>query len=494
MFKLWSSIRRAATPALEEAPLENAVPCRHGRRMLLAVFALAVVIRLAFFAAACHNGGGMGFVHVANTDTYLQPAKSLLATGSFAIDGTPELFRTPGYPLLLAVGLSTGHAELFIFAVQLLMSLATVWLIYDITLSVTNRQAAALGAALLASLEPLSIIFSTLMMSEALFTFLFMLSLQRLLRYLASESAVPLLQTALLLAIATFVRPVAYYLPTILAGLLLAHALWRSTARRRAACYAATFWLVSMTPLVAWQVRNYVETGYTAFSSVPDYNLWYYHGASIIAYQRGEPIETIQDEMGFNSPALFAQNHPQLDPADQSAKFHYMHDEGKRVMRENPLTFLRTYLRGLAILLVNPGACEVLTPLHSYPTGRVPRPINMSLIGLARDMLVTAPRLFYTNLVLLAGLAVAYLTAAVGLGSQLRRLSSPAIILATTALYFFAVSGGAQASTRLRHPIMPLVFILSGAGLAQLAAWRQRATARQMSAEVIGPLAHRPAA
>jgi Dolichyl-phosphate-mannose-protein mannosyltransferase len=482
-----------AMAGLDSAPADG-LPSRGGKALLV-VIVVGLAIRLAFFAAAYHNGGGLAAAHSSNTDQYLRTAKSLLSTGQFAVDGTPELLRSPGYPLFLIPGLVAGQPELVTIALQLLLSAATIWLIYDNVLYWTDRRAAALGAAILAAIEPLSVIFCSVLMTETLFTFLMVLSVRQLLRYLATDALAPLVQTALLLVMATFVRPVNYYLPTILAALLLARAFWRSEDRLRSTGYAAVFWVVSMSPLVAWQVRNYTETGYSAFAAIADFNLYFFHGAAVIAHERGLPVETVQAELGFNSPAKFDQLHPELNPADQAARFRFLHSEGVRLIRQHSWTFGKIYLRGLAILVFNPGASEVLGGLHCLPTDRPLRPANLGLLGLARHMQATAPRLFYSNLFLLGALAAAYLTAALGLASQLRRLSWQLIALTTVAFYFLAVSGGATSLARLRHPAMPLILILSGIGISQVVAWWHRfQTVRRATAEVPPKITHQAAA
>ena len=438
--------------AASSAPLAPAacVRSRSGHAALLAVIGFGLAIRLAFFAAAYHAGGGFSAAHTTyDTRMYLLPAESLLSSGRFAVDGAAELLHPPGYALFLLPGLWAGHLELVTLALQLPLAAATIWLVYDITLSWTGRRGAALGAALLAAIEPMSIVFTGLLMTETLFTFLFTLSVQRLLRYLATESLAALVQTALLMAIATFVRPVSYYLPTILAALLVAHGLWRSDGRVRAAGCAAMFWVVSMAPLAAWQVRNYVQTGYSGFAAIADFNLYFFHGASVLATERGQPMETVQTEMGISSRDRFERLHPELPPGDQAARFHYMHAEGVRLILQHPWNFAKTYLRGVAILLFNPGASQVLDSLHSYPTDRPARPVNLSLLGIARQMRATAPRLFYCNLFLLAGLAIGHLTAALGLASQLRRLSWQFAALATMAL----LSAGCLRRYPIRKPV-----------------------------------------
>jgi 4-amino-4-deoxy-L-arabinose transferase-like glycosyltransferase len=479
--------------AADSAPA--CTPSRWGGIPLLAVIGFGLAIRLAFFAATFHASGGLSAAHTTNgTAMYLRPATSLLSTGRLAVDGAPELLHPPGYALVLTAGLWTGHLELVTLALQLLLAAATIWLVYDITLSWTDRRGAALGAAILAAIEPMSIVFSSLLMSETLFTFLLVLTVHRLLCYINSESLAALLQTALLLAMATLVRPVSYYLPTILAALLVAHGLWRSEGRLRGVCHAAIFWAVSMAPLGAWQLRNYDQTGYSGFAAIADFNLYFFHGASVLAHQRGQSMDTVQNEMGLSSLDRFYRLHPELRFGNQAAKFHFMHAEGVRLIREDPWTFAKAYLRGVAVLVLNPGASEVLDALHCYPKDRPARPANLGLLGIARQMQATAPRLFYCNLLLLAGLAAAYLTAALGLASQLRRLSWPLVALATIALYLLAVSGGAQCVTRLRHPVMPLVFVLSGIGIAQLAAWWHRLRAGRPASDAIAPAIARRAA
>jgi hypothetical protein len=117
--------------------------------------------------------------------------------------------------------------------------------------------------------------------------------------------------------------------------------------------------------------------------------------------------------------------------------------------------------------------------------------MNLGVLGLVRQMQATAPQLFYGNLMLLAALALGYLTAVLGLTIELRRLSWQFVALATMAGYFLAVSGAATCITRLRHPIMPLVFVLSGIGIGQLAAWWHPARAnRQATVPTTPALAH----
>ena len=141
----WPSLHRiAAPPTADDSAPPACVRSRCGRAALLSVIGFGLAIRLAFFAAAYHASDGLSAAHTAwGTPMYLRPAASLLSTGRFAIDGTPEVFHPPGYALLLIPGLLAGQPEILTLALQLLISAATIWLIYDITLSWTDRRGAA---------------------------------------------------------------------------------------------------------------------------------------------------------------------------------------------------------------------------------------------------------------------------------------------------------------------------------------------------------------
>ena len=144
-------------------------------------------------------------------------------------------------------------------------------------------------SAFLLAIEPLSVVYSSFLLSETLFAFVLLLAVSTLLRYLQSASLGYLVISAVLLAAATFVRPVSYFLPAVLTVVLLVRAAFQSGSRFRLAAHAVTFALVSMGVLATWQVRNYLVAGYPEFSASSDFNLYYHQAAAILAQQSGKP-------------------------------------------------------------------------------------------------------------------------------------------------------------------------------------------------------------
>ena len=151
-------------------------------RSLLAVAAAAVIIRLAVSASfKGHSYVAAGPVKPETEATYLKrgeidpgDSEQYLLLGasirhrlSYTWNHEPNTFRTPGYPLLLA--LLDGNLTAII-VVQALLAGLTVFLVGLVGLRLFNPRAGLLGAALLAVDIP-SIFLSGTVMSEVLFTF-----------------------------------------------------------------------------------------------------------------------------------------------------------------------------------------------------------------------------------------------------------------------------------------------------------------------------------
>ncbi len=115
------------------------------------------------------RGGALALVPGAlqkDTDLYRQIAENLLATGSFALGGTPTAFRPPLYPLLLVPCAATGEAAWLATAVlHLLLGLLTVAGVWFVGHQVGGPLVAGI-AAFLVAVDPLLVWQSTQLMSE----------------------------------------------------------------------------------------------------------------------------------------------------------------------------------------------------------------------------------------------------------------------------------------------------------------------------------------
>jgi len=254
---------------------------------------LAAAVRFGLMGLGLARTGGSA-VEGTDTYSYLIPGQSLLYHGAFYADGVPALMRTPAYPLFLAVTSVAGFA--IASAVNILLSLFCVVLVWRLGRVVSGSDRIGMGAAWLIAIEPMTTIFSILLLSETLFMAFFLYGMERLAWFLRSSRLSAVAVAGLAFAGAAFVRPAAYYLPVALALGLLAVLMRRPGLRWKA---PALLLICSLPWLIAWQVRNKVETGYGGFSSARELNLYFTNAVEITARVEHRNYFDVHQEFGY---------------------------------------------------------------------------------------------------------------------------------------------------------------------------------------------------
>ena len=157
--------------------------------------------------------------------SYVVPARELITNHRFFSNGAPEIVRTPGYPLLLTAGLLLHRLELVTILLQILLSCFTVYMVYRTAQLWFKRTEPSIIAAALYAIEPLSILYTSQLLTETLFAALVMVWLYFLSRYVNQHLLRDLLVSGVALAASVYVRPIGYFLPVIIAVGLSAWAL-----------------------------------------------------------------------------------------------------------------------------------------------------------------------------------------------------------------------------------------------------------------------------
>lgn len=462
----------------------SAMKDRDSQVPILLVVGLSFAIRAALPVVAFLLSRDPGVFWAPDTSSYLEPATNLLR-GSFAVKGVPELFRTPGYPLLLLPGVVLGHPIAAAIAIQVLLGAATVYLACETTRLVWKDPRAVLAAGLLCALEPLSLLYTSLLLSETAFTAALVCFIYTLVKYTEEGAPRFLVLAALCLAAATFIRPITYFLaPLVAVGLPFLSAK-RPTRFGARFSLAMLFLLTAMAPLGLWQYRNWRVAGYSGFSAAGDYVL-YYHAAMVLASKDRVPFEAAATNMGCWSEETFARLHPGLTGAGE--KYEVMKREAVRIIESAPSAYFRVYVRGMVRMLVNPGGVSYLMLFSTAPGApHVAQEASaLGFLGGLRYTLQSRPALFWLDLGL--GLAnLAYLgLACVGAVRLVRsRLSMGVLILAV--MFYFLFLTGPLGQSRHRQPIMPLVCLLAGIGLTGVALPLLRRKNRAGAASASGP-------
>ena len=252
-------------------------------------------------------------------------------------------------------------------ALQILIGLMSVYAVYLLAHRLVIfrepwNSRAAVRAASLYAIEPLSVLFTTLLLTETLFTALFLGHLHGMMRYLETRSLRFIGLAGLFGAAAIFVRPLAYYWPLVAAGLLLGYGVLDRRALARRLVAAVLLVVISMVPIGLWQVRNSVQTGYRGFSAIREHNLYLYLGASVLAANEGNSFTDVRDRLDNTLDQKMA-----LLEWGPAQRFEYMGREGMRIIVSQPLTYMAIHVKGVVRSLVDPGANEYLKFFKLYP-------------------------------------------------------------------------------------------------------------------------------
>lgn len=417
----------------------------------------AFAVRAAVLAVALARTGTAAIAS-GDTASYLIPGRSLLLHGRFATGVLPEIDRTPGYALFLAVTSLPGMA--FAALVQVVLSAASVILVARLARTAVGDEGAAILAAWIYAFEPLAVVYSARLLPETLFAALLLMSLERVAAFLRGRRLGALVAGGFWLAAAIFVRPVGYYLPFALAGGLIV-ALRRERGLR---WKAPAVLLAAVLPwLVVWQARNWMETGFGGFSSIAARNLYFYQAAEVEARAERRPLSEVQKELGYADEQSYLARHPEQAEWSEGRRAAFMGKAASAILGAHPGLALQMYAEGVAVVALTPGGAELLgltgTWPHDWPARIVDRGPVRSSAGLAARHPGTA-----CVLVLFAGVLVGLYLLAVRGGVGLGAKSAQMWLLAGAAAYLIGIAGGAQAVGRYRLPAMPEICILAAVG------------------------------
>lgn len=234
------------------------------------IFLLAFGVRFLYAIFVQFKFGSHGFLAYSDAFSFYLPlAKNLIENGIFSMYSAPpyvpDAYRTPLYPLFIA-GFLWLKLPLFaiIFAQNIMAGVMAV-LIYRIGILIFDPPAGGrnigLFTAILMSLEPMSIYWNNLLMSDYLFALLFVLAFYYFIlkRYYLF---------AFIFGLAALTRSIGFYwFPVFLLFLLLSNPI----AKWKNVFFAI---LIFLTVLFPWVLRNKTVFDTWQLSSASWYNLY----------------------------------------------------------------------------------------------------------------------------------------------------------------------------------------------------------------------------
>lgn len=383
----------------------------------------------------------------ADTPSYLIPADNLLHGYGFVnAFQRPELLRTPGYPLLLAIFRIAPLKIEYLILVQHLLCVLLAVAATAIALQITGSRLAAYVTAVVLSLDLATFRVANLLLTEILFTVSISLVCWTLYCAVAKPTSNMLLYAAagLLGGYAVLVRPIG-----ILCFVPLSFCLFLVLKRR--ALYPVLVFVVSFLLFPAlWTARNFYEGGYLGISAIGAEDILYYRASGALAIQSpgSYPANLLKVHSALTQQACpdleheYQRDCSQITDAQQAA---YASRKGISIIRKYPFSYLHSMLVSTAYLIFGGGA-EALS-----------RIINIS------------PRTA-ACIVLLFTFPEACL-ALIGCWYWYQRDRILCWFLIATIAYFLIISAGGEAYSRFKVPIMPMYALLISGGLLKTGQW-----------------------
>lgn len=450
-------------------------------RKLFLIFLLALTVRVLFFSLAAVSSNGTEAELIPRYDGYYEVAGNLLVGNGFsrsvASPTVPDSVRTPLYPLFLATLVMLFKSYTAVALVQIALSCLIPLLGYRIAKQLVKNERMAILAALLITLEPLSLHLATTLQTETLFTVFLLGGLTIFLDYWKEPSTRTLLYATVLFALATLARPTIQYLPILLVAVIFFIFKQNIRTSIRHTLIMLGVFLVMLLP---WSIRNYLTFGNPSLSvqsvSVP----YAFLVPSTIALENKEGFSKAQDE--FNRGIGNIKDVEDITLAN--AKEYKKRLPG--LLLAHPVGLIKSIGVTALTFFTHDGYLDVLARLHLDRTIRLERPAftlllespkeALSLVAsLAKSpaLLIIVGRIFWT----LASLC--FIMGAIRLTKNPEHRAKGIFVLLIVAYFVFTtVAVGLAVNARFRMPVNALILTLAAYGASGLFIWIKSHTRR----------------
>lgn len=275
--------------------------------------------------------------------SYLAPAYYLLQGHSLWSDASLWM-RTPGYPLFLAAIFRVFGAHLIaVLIVQIVLSSVLIINAYRIVGLLANTRI-ALWAAALVAIDYLLVVFSLRILSDLLFASVVSFIFYHFIVFMKNQEKrfYSALMVGILLAVATLIRPISYYLGPLLIMALLIYC-YRRVSAKRIIAWALLLIIPSVLLVGTWQIRNKAVIGTYQYTGIDAINFYQYYAADIVAHQKGITFDAAQQQL---------ENQANTHHLTGLVRNDYYRHEGLKILFTHPMLSARQVSVGFFHLLV----------------------------------------------------------------------------------------------------------------------------------------------
>ncbi len=402
-------------------------------------------------------------------DGYYEIANNLVAGHGFTRSAgepyVPDSVRMPLYPLFIAGILNIFGSYKALFIIQALLGSASAVIAWMIAREFLGPRL-SIAVGLLTALEPYTAYLTGLVLTETLFTFVFLCFIYCFLRYLKNRSLRMLVLTSALLGIATLIKPTTQYVPIFMLVIML----WNGgfNVKRFLLKEVPVVLGVFLLILSPWIYRNYETFGNTSLNVEPVSALYAFLVPSTIALEQNIPFDEAAKQFlgSLGTESIEEVNLGNTSEFRQRA-FAKLWQHPKGLAELFGVTMYGFFTHdGYAGLLNNrfdagiPYAHPPVFELLTHPREAVSFFGNLMQ---GPGAIVVLGRLFW--------IAITLLSVAGAIMYWMKKGLTPKLIFITGMIAYFACTTiivGLGVGVRYRVPVEPLLFILAAYALESL--------------------------
>ncbi len=423
-------------------------------RRYLVLFLLGFLLRLPVLFLALTNPARA--IPPGDAPGYYQLAINLFQHGVFspspAAPFQPDPFRTPGYPLFLAlIFFLAGSSTLAVVFAQSLLHAVTGLVIVRLGEKALGSLRIGVIGCVLWMIAPLPAVFAGLLLSEILFTAFFLV----LLLVLTETRLVYSALGGTLLGAAILIRPIGIFVwPSLIPALCL------GTGWRRAIAKCTLFSAMVAAVIAPWLYRNYLIFGRVTLETVQS-NLLYYNAAGYITWRDGLTLGEARDAATRYYQQYLAEKG--LHPATAAEESDAMYSAAMRMLLADP--FRAIWFNALNSLNgLRPGASYLIMYLE---LGKInPDSVTNGELSPAISN-IGQPEILLVTVVLSVFYGLLYLLSAIGILQLLWERKWMALALLVVPCILIMYIPALASNARFRIPIEPILCLLAALALCK---------------------------
>lgn len=367
----------------------------------------------------------------------------------------PESFRTPGYPVFVAFFYGITRSIFVVSAIQMLLSAFSVVLLYKIAQRFLSERASRIAAGLFA-VEPSSVFYAGIILSDTLFVFLLLAVIWIFFNHKDNPAYWKMFTAGVVLGFATLVRPVAQFLPLFFALLLFFQFRIFSTYLWK---YAGYFFMGFLLIVFPWMARNYYHFQSWQLSSVSAITAYVYNVPSFYAAERGLNQDDVIE--------FFKSRYGEFNLRDRSLlNAKEMQQSAVAVIKTNPIGYGKFHLIKTVPFFLTDGIRDPLRLIRLLKGGE-PNLSSLLASGNIREIIrlifSREPNFnfFLAGFAFWSAISFGFLASIIFSWKRQDRLWLWFFVLL---VFYFAILTGPVSSGRYRMPAAPFLLMLGTVG------------------------------